>query len=72
MAAEDQWYWTLETTAGLPVQVSEDYAGVRFETELEAEAWIGEVFADLLDQGVDAATLYEGERKAYGPMSLHP
>jgi hypothetical protein len=29
------------------------------------------VWADLADQGVDAVVLYDGERRVYGPMSLH-
>lgn len=65
-----QWFWTMEDEAGAPVQVSEEYADQRFDAKAEAEAWVGEVFADLLDEGVDRVTLHEGERRDYS-MSLH-
>ena len=43
-----------------------------FPAQADAESWIGEVWRDLLDHGVDAVTLLEGDRVVYGPMSLHP
>ena len=45
---------------------------VRFDDQDEAEAWFGEQWADLLDQGVHQVTLLHGEAEVYGPMSLHP
>jgi hypothetical protein len=33
---------------------------------------VGETWRDLLAAGIDAVTLYEGDRLVYGPMSLHP
>ena len=32
---------------------------------------MGEFWAELAELGVDAVTLYEADRKVYGPMSLH-
>lgn len=43
-----------------------------FPSQAEAEAWLGETWQELLAAGVDAVTLFTGERVIYGPMSLHP
>ncbi len=43
-----------------------------FPTQGEAESWIGEVWRDLLAEGVDAVTLVSDGVIVYGPMSLHP
>jgi hypothetical protein len=44
----------------------------QFPTQADAESWVGEVWRELLDQGVDAVTLLENGSRIYGPMSLHP
>lgn len=66
-----QWRWEMLDAEGRSVEVSEDFAGQRFESQAEAEAWFGDIFGDLADEGVDAVTLYEADREVYGPMSLH-
>lgn len=43
-----------------------------FPTQADAETWVGEVWQDLLADGVDAVTLFEEQRIVYGPMSLRP
>lgn len=43
-----------------------------FPTQADAEAWLSGSFENLLDAGLDAVTLYEGDRVVYGPMSLNP
>ena len=43
-----------------------------FPTQGEAETWLGEFYPDLLDQGVQAVSLYEADRRVYGPMALTP
>jgi len=68
---ENPWSWGLEAEDGSVVAVEGDLADQRFPTQAEAESWVGEVWADLAEQGVDAVTLFEGDRKVYGPMSLH-
>ena len=50
---------------------AEEFAGQRFPTQADAESWVGEIWADLAEAGVDAVTLFELERQVYGPMSLH-
>lgn len=72
MADSYDFHWKLLNAAGEQVSVDVDLADQRFGDELQAETWIGDVFSDLLAEGVDEVTLYEGERKVYGPMSLHP
>ncbi len=54
------------------MSVDGDLAGQRFASQADAESWVGEAFADLADEGVDAVVLFELERRVYGPMSLHP
>lgn len=43
-----------------------------FETKEAAEEWMSLFFDDLVDHGVAEATLMEGDRVVYGPMSLTP
>ena len=61
------WRWRLEDRAGneVPGQVP------TFPSQSDAESWVGEEWRDLLESGVDAVTLFEGDRQVYGPMSLH-
>lgn len=69
--AEHPWIWHLETATGDEVTVEGEYAGQRFPTQADAESWVGEVWAELAEQGVDVVILFEGDRRVYGPMSLH-
>lgn len=73
VGVERAWWWQLVDAQGDPVPagtVSEEYASQRFANQGDAESWIGEVWAELLDQGVEAVVLKEHERSVYGPMSL--
>lgn len=65
------WWWRMENTAGEEVLVPEELDGARFESQGDAESWVGETWADLAAVGVDAVTLFELDREVYGPMSLH-
>ncbi|MDK1476752.1 hypothetical protein QNO07_25685 [Streptomyces sp. 549] len=62
------WTWRFEkadgTETGSPVAVED------FSTQGDAESWIGEIWKELLDGGVDQVTLFEDGSKIYGPMSL--
>jgi hypothetical protein len=64
------WRWRLEDSAGAEV-FAEGIATQEFPSQSDAESWVGEVWRELLDAGVDAVTLLEGDREVYGPMSLH-
>ena len=70
--AERPWWWRLEDESGAEVEVSGDLAGQRFASQADAESWVGEIWSDLAEEGVDQVTLFELERSVYGPMSLHP
>jgi hypothetical protein len=70
-SAERPWWWRLENSAGVEIDVAEEYAGQRFSSQADAESWVGEIWSDLAAEGVDAVTLFELDRRVYGPMSLH-
>ncbi len=70
-SAERPWWWRLEDTGGQEVQVSAYLADQRFASQADAESWVGEFWAELAQEGVDAVTLFEVDRLVYGPMSLH-
>ena len=59
------WRWTYEGSG--------DPAGsAEFPSQADAEAWLGDAWRELGEQGVTAVTLEEDGRVAYGPMSLAP
>jgi hypothetical protein len=64
------WRWRFEDRSGGEMRVR-DFDGQEFTAQGDAESWLGEVWRDLLDSGVAAVTLLEGDREVYGPMSLH-
>jgi hypothetical protein len=66
-----QWSWEFLDPSGAAMAGPEP-SSPAFPTQSEAESWIGEVWPDLVDGGVDAVTLREGETVVYGPMSLRP
>jgi hypothetical protein len=68
--AERPWWWRMVDALGSETTVSEEYADQRFASQGDAESWIGEVWRELADQGVDAVILFEHDREVYGPMSL--
>jgi hypothetical protein len=73
-AQKASWRWRFEDTSGAEVGVAEGAtaSGMSgFPSQSDAESWIGEVWRELLDEGVDQVTLFDGEREVYGPMSLH-
>jgi len=65
-----RWWWRLEDTAGATV-TPDGVTSPDFPSQSDAESWVGEAWRELLDAGVDAVTLLEGDREVYGPMSLH-
>jgi hypothetical protein len=64
------WWWRLVDAAGAEVQVAAEYADQRFASQGDAESWVGEVWHELVEEGVDAVVLLEHDREVYGPMSL--
>jgi hypothetical protein len=65
------WRWRLEAASGDEVTVDGELADQLFPSQSDAETWVGEVWAELAERGVDAVTLIDGDRVVYGPMSLH-
>ena len=73
VSAEDlPWWWRMEDGSGSEVSVPAEYAECRFASQADAESWVGEIWSELVEVGVDAVTLMEVDRVVYGPMSLHP
>lgn len=66
------WHWRLENVAGEDVDAPGLDTGELFPTQSDAESWVGELWRELLDAGVGQVSLFEDERKVYGPMSLSP
>ncbi len=68
------WRWRFEDATGTELSPGSGSAasGVSgFPSQSDAESWVGEVWRDLVEDGVDQVTLFEGDREVYGPMSLH-
>lgn len=65
------WSWRYEDSEGNLV-AKPNLPQAEFPTQADAESWLGENWRDLLDAGVHAVSLLEGETVVYGPMSLHP
>ena len=43
---------------------------VSFASQEEAESWLSESYADLLDDGISAVSLFNDLQAVYGPMEL--
>lgn len=65
--------WDLTIAAGAettPEDLTAAGFAQTFPDQEAAEAWLGQMYADLQDYDVEAVTLVEGDRTVYGPMSL--
>lgn len=63
------WTWKLESNDGKRLDQS---AVPQFDSQVDAEAWVGDAWQDLLADGVDSVTLMEDDEVIYAEMSLHP
>ncbi|UED83743.1 hypothetical protein [Streptomyces profundus] len=63
------WEWRFERADGSTTEPPQDPGD--FGTQGDAESWIGEIWPELIDGGIDQVTLLEDGSKVYGPMSLH-
>jgi hypothetical protein len=61
------WTWRLEGTDGKSLASP---ASPTHSNQSDAESWLGEHWRELASAGVAQTTLFEDERKVYGPMSL--
>ena len=65
------WIWRYEDPSGEPVvPLPSAPTAEPFPSQADAESWVGECWRDLLAAGVAQVTLYEDDRKVYGPMGL--
>ena len=65
------WRWRYEDSSGAEVEPSADAPSAGdFPSQADAESWIGENWRELLAGGVAQVTLFEEDRKVYGPMGL--
>ncbi len=60
------YLWRYADEAGV---VAEGPA-VSFESQEEAESWLSESYAELLDEGISAVSLFNDLQAVYGPMAL--
>jgi len=67
----ETWTWRYVDADGADV-VPPSAPTSGFPTQSDAESWLGEEWRTLLEAGVDAVHLREGDREIYGPMSLRP
>lgn len=67
-----EWHWRAERSGPGRAGAARPVGPEGFPTQGEAESWLGETYPDLLDAGVRAVSLFEGDRQVYGPMSLEP
>jgi hypothetical protein len=58
------WWWRYDVGG-------EQRRSSEFPTQAEAEAWLGESWQELYDDGARSVTLNEDGREVY-PMSLEP
>ncbi|MDT0444102.1 MULTISPECIES: hypothetical protein [unclassified Streptomyces] len=63
------WEWRFEKADGTAAEPTA--APGDFGTQGDAESWIGELWPELLAEGIDQVSLFEDGVKIYGPMSLH-
>ena len=61
------WSWRLEDTHGTELSKPTSPA---HPNQSDAEGWLGEHYRELAEAGVAQASLFDGDRKVYGPMSL--
>lgn len=69
----EKFTWTYLSAAGQSVDApSVPGAATSFPTQADAETWIGETWAELLEAGVESVILMRDAHEVYGPMGLRP
>ena len=61
------WTWRFEAADGAPL---DEPPSPPHTNQSDAESWVGEQWRELAEAGVAQVTLFDGERKVYGPMPL--
>ncbi|MCG5212212.1 hypothetical protein [Streptosporangium sp. KLBMP 9127] len=65
------WRWRYENANGGEV-TDRPLPRELFSSQADAESWLGEHWAELLEAGVEQVTLLEEDRVEYTGMSLRP
>jgi hypothetical protein len=61
------WRWRLEATDGSELTGPDSPT---HSNQSDAESWLGENWRELAEEGVAQASLFDGDRRVYGPMPL--
>jgi hypothetical protein len=69
--ASATWRWLLHDASGAETTLPSGPTPL-FPSQSDAESWVGEQWRDLLEDGVEAVSLVDGDRTVYGPMALRP
>lgn len=67
------WTWQYEKADGAVIdatELGEAATTTDFPSQSDAESWLGESWRELLAAGAHQVTLFEDDRKVYGPMGL--
>jgi hypothetical protein len=64
------WTWRYQNSDGLVVVPEGAPEAEMSPTQGDAETWLGEIWQQLAEAGVEAVVLLEDGREVYGPMSL--
>lgn len=62
--------YTWQVTGLSPTDAAELGVGQPFDTQAQAEDWLGVFYTDLAEAGGTAVTLLNVDRVVYGPMLL--
>ncbi len=65
------WTWTYAGSGGEPMS-GPALPRTDFPSQADAEAWLGDSWEEVAQEGVDAVTLCCDGVVVYGPMSLQP
>ncbi|MFI0417053.1 hypothetical protein DP939_10350 [Spongiactinospora rosea] len=65
------WRWRYENASGGEV-TERILPRELFQSQADAESWLGENWGELLELGVERVTLLEEDRVEYAGMSLRP
>lgn len=67
------WIWVYTQATGEPAALlPQDAVTESFNSQEEAEEYLGKTWQKLYESGVAGVSLYQGNEKIYGPMSLEP
>ena len=67
------WIWVYTQASGEPAtSLPQEAVTESFNSQEEAEEYLGQTWQKLLAAGVAGVSLFDGTEKVYGPMSLEP